>query len=67
MSGPRTTTIHAPSVNFATAKMRTTAAVVTAEIELMMIPRVRCGPWPRRWCATMPSPAIVKPVNTPIA
>jgi hypothetical protein len=61
------TTTHAPSSNFAIAKIKTTANDTNAEVPLTMIPRIRCGPVPRRWCATMPMPAMVNPVNTPIA
>ena len=67
MSGPTTTMIHAPSVNLAMTKTSTTIAVTDAEVALIATPRRH---WPvrsRRCRATIPAPARVKPVNTPMA
>ena len=59
--------IQAPSVNLAKTKTKTTMEVTPAESALMKTPRRQCAPFSRRCRATMPAPANVKPVNTPIA
>ncbi len=58
---------QAPSVNLATAKIRTTVRERKAEKPLMATLRRQ---WPSRavrWCLTMPEPAMVNPVKTPMA
>ena len=58
---------QAPSLNLATAKISTTVKDRKAENPLMAMLRRQ---WPSRavrWCFTMPEPAMVKPVNTPMA
>ncbi len=66
-SGKITTTSQAPSVNLVTAKIRTTAAEMTAASALSVIFTRRSGSRRRRWYAVRPDPAMVKAVNTPIA
>ena len=63
----RTTTTHAPSVNLVTAKMRSTTNDRTAAVPLMTVPRRQWGSRLVRWYLTIPAPAMVKPVNTPMA
>ena len=54
-------------MNFATAKMSTTVKDRKAEKPLMATLRFQ-WPWRAvRWCFTIPEPAMVKPVNTPMA
>ena len=65
--GPTTTMIHAPSVNLASTKTSTTIAVTEAEVALMTTPTRHLPVRSRRWRATMPEPASVNPVNTPMA
>ena len=60
--------IHAPSVNFTMTKMSTTSDVTVADVGVDRPPRGASGRrFSRRWRATMPAPAKVKPVKTPIA
>ena len=49
------------------AKMSTTSKHTTAAVALMTTPRFHPGSRWVRWCLVMPAPAIVKPVNTPMA
>ena len=58
---------HAPSLNLAMAKMKTTVKDRKAENPLIAMPRRQCPVRAVRWCLTMPEPAIVKPVKTPMA
>ena len=67
ISGPTTTTTHAPSLNFTVAKMRTIMAVRMAEKPLITTFRCQCESLWSRWCLTMPAPAMANPVNTPMA
>ena len=67
MSGMTTTTTHAPWVNSAMAKTTTTTAHTTAATALTATPLRQCWSRWRQWCVTMPAPAMVKPVNTPMA
>ena len=62
-----TTISHAPSLNFAMAKIRTTVKERKAEKPLMTTPRRQRSPLASRWCFTIPAPAMVKPVKTPMA
>ena len=58
---------QAPSLNFTMAKISTTMKDTTAATPFTAMPRFQ---WPTRaswWCLTMPAPAKVKPVNTPMA
>ena len=66
-SGPTTTMSHAPSRNLAKAKITTTVNERKAEKPLTATLRRQCFPFAVRWCFTMPEPAMVKPVNTPMA
>jgi len=61
------TIVHAPSVNFVTMITMSTMNESTAAVPLMMARRRHCGSFVRRWYFTMPAPAMVKPVNTPMA
>ena len=65
--GPTTTTSHAPSVNFVTAKISTTNPVITPAEKLMTSRRRQPGSLCRRWYLDIPKPAIENPVKTPIA
>ena len=66
-SGKTTTTSQAPSVNFVTAKMRTTApATAPTAVLTMTLARHRPSRCVVKYRA-MPNPASVKPVKTPIA
>ena len=58
---------QAPSLNFATAKISTTVNDRKAEKPLTTMLRFQCPVCAVRWCLTMPDPAMVKPVNTPMA
>jgi hypothetical protein len=58
---------QAPSLNLATAKISTTTPDRNAENPLTTTLRRQCAPLCVRWCFTMPAPAMVKPVNTPMA
>ena len=54
-------------MNFATAKMSTTVKDKKAENPLIDHAAAPVRSWCVRWCLTMPEPAMVKPVNTPMA
>ncbi len=54
-------------MNSATAKTTTTTAHTTAAKPLTTTRWRQCGSRWRRWWATMPAPAMVKPVKTPMA
>ena len=67
MRGMTTTTTQAPWVNSATAKTTTTMAHTTAATALTATLLRQCWSRCRQWWTTMPAPAMVKPVNTPMA
>ncbi len=67
MRGMTTTTTQAPWVNSATAKTTTTMAQTTAAMALTATPLRQCWSRCRQWWVTIPAPAMVKPVNTPMA
>ena len=66
-SGTTTTTSHAPSANFAAAKMSVTIAVAMAPTPLIARLRRQPGSRVRRQWTTMPSCDSVIDVNTPTA
>jgi hypothetical protein len=67
MTGKTSTTSHAPSVNFVTAKMRTTApATAPTRVLTTTFALQRPSRWVVKYRA-IPNPARVKPVKTPIA
>ncbi len=61
------TTVHAPCPNLATTRIPTTTPDRMAALRLITSlrfqPRLRC----LRWYLVIPAPAMVKPVNTPMA
>ena len=68
MSGTMTTTTQAPSVNFTVAKMTTTKAVSDGgESVDDHACAASAAPGASRWYLAMPDPAMVNPVNTPMA
>jgi len=67
MKGPTTAMIHAPSVNLTIRKIRTTIEVTVAESAFTKTPKRHLPVLSRRCLATIPAPASVNPVNTPIA
>ncbi len=54
-------------MNFTTAKMATTIAVITPAEKLMIIRRRQPGVRCLLWYLAMPKPAMEKAVNTPMA
>ncbi len=62
-----TTTTHPPLVNSAKAKTTTTTAQTMAAAALTATLLRQCSSRRVRWCLTMPAPAMVNPVKTPMA
>ncbi len=58
---------QAPSVNLDTAMMMRTMKESTEAVPLMASRRRQWSSLWVRWYLAMPAPAIVKPVNTPMA
>ena len=58
---------HAPSRNLAKVKISTTVNDRKAEKPFTATLRRQWLPFSVRWCFTIPEPAMVKPVNTPMA
>ena len=66
-SGRMTRITQAPSVNLATAMITRTTAESTDAVPLMTSRRRQWSSLWVRWYLAMPAPAMVKPVNTPMA
>ncbi len=58
---------QAPSVNLATTMIISTIADSTDAVPLIASRRRQCSSLWVRWYLAIPAPAMVKPVNTPIA
>ena len=67
MSGMTTTMTQPPSVNSAMANTTTITAHTTAAVALTATLFRQCSPRWVRWCFTIPAPAMVNPVKTPMA